>query len=71
MQKLLGAEDADLETPATPLNSKFEGSPTCGSGRFGARGRKSGITGEVIARRFGALERKRSFGQRADINFMR
>ena len=30
MEKLLGAEDADLETPATPLNSKFEGSPTCG-----------------------------------------
>jgi hypothetical protein len=29
-EKLLGAVDPDLETAATPLNSKFQGSPTCG-----------------------------------------
>jgi hypothetical protein len=30
MEKLLGAVEADPETAATPLNSKFQGSPTCG-----------------------------------------
>jgi hypothetical protein len=30
MEKLLGAVDADPEVAATPLNSKFQGSPTCG-----------------------------------------
>jgi hypothetical protein len=30
MEKLLSAEDADLEAPPMPLNSKFERSPTCG-----------------------------------------
>src|SRR5215467_8618297 len=30
MQKLFGAVDADPETAATPLSSKFQGSPTCG-----------------------------------------
>jgi hypothetical protein len=29
MEELLGAVDADPETAATPLNSKFQGSPTC------------------------------------------
>jgi hypothetical protein len=30
MEKLLSAVDADAEAAATPLNSKFQGSPTCG-----------------------------------------
>jgi hypothetical protein len=30
MEKLLGAVDAYPKTAATPLNSKFQGSPTCG-----------------------------------------
>ena len=30
MEKLLGAVDAYPEPAATPLNSKFQGSPTCG-----------------------------------------
>ena len=30
MEELLGTVDADPETAATPLDSKFQGSPTCG-----------------------------------------
>src|SRR5215467_12700973 len=30
MEKLLAAVDADPESAATPRNSKFQGSPTCG-----------------------------------------
>jgi hypothetical protein len=29
-EKLLGAVDANPETAAAPLNSKFQGYPTCG-----------------------------------------